>query len=84
MIRHKVLILIFTVILFPVFSDGQNVVPKSRADISLKNEVQNAIGKGTHLACIEAEPRRLVVPGGASCIDRPGFNSFPGRSLRFL
>jgi len=46
MIRHKVLIFIFVVILFPVFSHGQNVVPKSRADLSLKNEVQNAIGRG--------------------------------------
>jgi squalene-hopene/tetraprenyl-beta-curcumene cyclase len=46
MVRHKVLSFIFVIILFPVFSHGQNVVPKSRADVSLKNEVQNAIGRG--------------------------------------
>ena len=40
------LILIFILILLPVFVSAQNVVPKSRVDHSLKNEVQNAIGRG--------------------------------------
>ena len=56
MVRHKVLILIFTVILFPVFSNGQNVVPKSRADVSLKNEVQNAIGRGLTFLASKQNP----------------------------
>jgi len=56
MIRHKVLILIFTIILFPVFVNGQNVVPKSRADVSLKNEVQNAIGRGLTFLASKQNP----------------------------
>jgi len=59
MIRHKALIiLIIAVILFPVFSNAQNIVPKSRADASLKNEVQNAIGRG--LTWLESKQN----PGG--------------------
>lgn len=51
MIRNKIFICIFMLILIPVFSYGQSIVPKSRANLSLKNEVQNAIGRGlTYLA----------------------------------
>jgi squalene-hopene/tetraprenyl-beta-curcumene cyclase len=48
MIHKKMLfvILAVAVLLFPVFSNGQNIVPKTQADVSLKNEVQNAIGRG--------------------------------------
>ncbi len=56
MIRHKVLIVIFTIILFPVFVNGQNVVPKSRVDVSLKNEVQNAIGRGLTFLASKQNP----------------------------
>ncbi len=56
MIRRKIFIFIFIVILFPVLSFGQNVVPKSRADISLKNEVQNAIGRGLTFLASKQKP----------------------------
>jgi len=46
MIRYKILLCAVLLVLLPVLSNSQNVVPKSRADVSLKNEVQNAIGKG--------------------------------------
>jgi squalene-hopene/tetraprenyl-beta-curcumene cyclase len=46
MVRYKVFALIFLLILLPVFSHGQGIVPKSRVNLSLKNEVQNAIGRG--------------------------------------
>jgi squalene-hopene/tetraprenyl-beta-curcumene cyclase len=33
-------------LLVPALAFGQNIVPKSKADVSLKNELQNAIGRG--------------------------------------
>ena len=46
MSRHRIFLFILVLILAPTLSLGQKVVLKSRADVSLKNEVQNAIGKG--------------------------------------
>ena len=46
MIRNKVFIWAIILILFPALSYAQKIVPQSQSDISLKNEAQNAIGRG--------------------------------------
>jgi squalene-hopene/tetraprenyl-beta-curcumene cyclase len=54
--RHRVIILILSVFLFPVLVHGQNVVPQTLSDVSLKNEVQNAIGRGLAFLASKQNP----------------------------
>jgi squalene-hopene/tetraprenyl-beta-curcumene cyclase len=56
-IRQKILIILIIAVIFsPVFAIAQNVVSKSRVDASLKNEVQNAIGKGLTFLASKQNP----------------------------
>lgn len=56
MSRCKVIVCLVVLMLLPALSVGQTVVPKSRVDVSLRNELQNAVGKGLNWLVTKQTP----------------------------
>jgi len=52
----KIFLLAASLVLFPVFSGAENIVSTSKTDVSLKNEVESAIGKGLTWLASQQKP----------------------------
>jgi squalene-hopene/tetraprenyl-beta-curcumene cyclase len=52
----KILLITVSLIMSPVFSRAENIVETSKTDISLKNEVKSAIGKGLTWLATQQKP----------------------------
>jgi squalene-hopene/tetraprenyl-beta-curcumene cyclase len=54
--NYGVLLCILCLIVIPLFAHAEKVVEQSKSDISLKHEVQNAIGKGLNYLASQQKP----------------------------
>lgn len=54
--NYAVLLCALCLIYVPLFAHAEKVVEKSKADVSLKHEVQNAIGKGLNYLASQQKP----------------------------